>query len=109
MWVTIFILVVLVAIVVAVMSGEKGTPQRKYTDDELRAMSIDERRSLFENEVKKLKNLNLRILVRQLEDLKHRIETGHKETVEGLSSQDRQRCLERFEIARQELQRRGGE
>ena len=106
MWVAILILIVLGAIVIIALSGAKGAPQRQYTDDELRAMSMDEWRALVEKDMKQLNTKGLRILLRQLEDLKHRIETGHKETVEGLSDRDRQQCLERFEITRRELDRR---
>ncbi len=102
-------LVIFIIVIVAVyfIFRSKKSNIKQYSDEELESMSFDEWKELNKQEMAEAKTSVLRIYLSQYEDLKKRIESGHKETVEGMTQQDKERSLESLNTVRRELMKRG--
>ena len=103
----ILILIIIVAIILFFMLKDKKSNVRQHTDEELKAMSFDEWKELNKQVMAEAKTTVLRIYLSQYIDLKERIESGHKETMECLDQQSIERSLESLNIVRNELAKRG--
>ena len=102
----ILLLIIIIAVILFFVLGNKKSKIPEYTDEELEAMSFDEWKELSKQVMAETKTSVLRIYLSQYKDLKERIESGHKETMEGFDQQSIERSLESLNIVRDELIKR---
>tara|TARA_R110002110_G_scaffold207950_2_gene420152 strand:- start:2203 stop:2538 length:336 start_codon:yes stop_codon:yes gene_type:complete len=99
--------VVILFLVARTLMTRKTQETRRHTDDELRSMSDDEWETIARKGFRDTDTSVLKIYARQYTDLRQRIESGHKQTLETLDEQGRRRSLRSGELVAEELSRRG--
>ena len=99
-------LIVFIFVIIYKMSSG-GSNSRQYSDEELKAMTIEEWREVAKSGITSQKTANLKALYRSFKEYNSRIDAGHPQTIDNLNDQGRERAREHLRLIEEELRSRG--